>query len=124
MLLNTLRERLDYADEQFWERHGFYDLTDHETSMLDSIEKIRSTFSDVPGSLANRAQEAFALDRVQGRRILDLLIAQLGSDDFPKNATDLILTMTETIEADANNCFPFRSSGEELEISRIDRVIG
>lgn len=100
MLLNTLRERLDYADEQFWERHGFCDLTDQELSWFASMEKIRKTVSDVPGLLAYRAQEAFALDRTKARSILDQLIAQLESDDSPKSATDLILSMTGKIKAD------------------------
>jgi len=100
MVLNALRERLDYADEQFWKSHGFCDLTDQEISRFSSMETIRNTVSDVPGSLAYLAQEAFALDIVKGRRVLDQLIAQLGSDDTPKSATDLILAMTEAIKAD------------------------
>ncbi|TAH66376.1 MAG: hypothetical protein EWM45_11675 [Rhodopseudomonas palustris] len=106
MVLNALCERLDYADEQFWESHGFCDLTDQEISWFASMETIRNTVSVVPGLLAYRAQEAFAVDSVKGRRILDQLIAQLGSEDGQTSATYLILSMTEAIKADVADCLP------------------
>jgi hypothetical protein len=99
MLVDDLEDRFGTAQDQFWEGHGFYDLTHRETKRLACLERLTKTVSTIPAALRDRAGELFAVDAARAHEVLERMIEKIGPDYFPANAASFVTTMAQTLEA-------------------------
>jgi hypothetical protein len=99
MLVDELEDRFEMARDQFWEGHGFYDLTNRERKRLDCLERLKKTVCTIPAALRDRAGELFAVDADKAREVLESMIEQIGPEYFPANAASFVTTMAQRLGA-------------------------
>ncbi|WP_424632133.1 hypothetical protein [Bradyrhizobium sp. SYSU BS000235] len=105
MRVDDLEDRFERAQDQFWERHGFYDLTDSERKWLECLERLKNTVDIVPAALRDHAAELIAVDATKARQVVENMIEQIGPDYFPANAASFVMAMAQSLEAQASSPF-------------------
>jgi hypothetical protein len=99
MLLDELEDQFEVAQDQFWDGHGFGDLTHRERKTFDCLERLKKTVHTIPGILRYRAGELFAVDAARAHEVLKSMIEQIGPDYLPANAASFVTTMAQRLEA-------------------------
>ncbi|MGM4923014.1 hypothetical protein AB8A31_08905 [Tardiphaga sp. 804_B3_N1_9] len=99
MLSDILKVGIEKARDQFWDEHGFCDLTVEEHTRLVFLTKLKKSVDAIPGLFRYRAEELFAIDVTKTQGVLEEMIKQVGIDYFPDSATTLVTAMSQKLEA-------------------------
>lgn len=99
MLSDILKAGIEKARDQFWDEHGFCDLTLEEHTRLASLTKLKKSVDAIPGLLRYRAEELFAVDVTRTQGVLERMIKQVGIDYFPDSAATFVTALNQKLDA-------------------------